>query len=80
MKSIDSMYIKEVRYDDAKSVLLAINYGGELYDALSNDFIYRGHYSEKYLLLPYALRPGVMDAFHPGMDYEDSIICVTRMC
>ena len=61
MKSIDSIYINEVRYDDAKSVLWAINYGGELYDALSKDFIYRGHYTEKYLLLPYALRPGVMD-------------------
>lgn len=71
MKSIDSNYIKEVRYDDAKSLLKAINYDGEMYDALSRDFIYRGHYSEKFLLLPYALRPGVMDAFHPGMDYED---------
>lgn len=76
MKSIESMYIKEVRYDEAKSVLCAINYGGELYDALSGDFIYRGHYSEKYSLLPYALRPGVMDAFHPGMDYKDEKVFI----
>lgn len=76
MKSVDSKYIKKVRYDDAKSLLRAINYGGELYDVLSKDFIYRGHYSEKYLLLPYALRPGVMDAFHPGMDYEDEKVFI----
>lgn len=76
MKSIDSNYIKEVRYEDAMSLLKAINYGGELYDALTNNFIYRGHYSEKYLLLPYALRPGVMDTFHPGMDYEDEKVLI----
>ena len=69
MKSIDSKYIAEVYYDDAKSLLRAINYGGEMYDALSKDYIYRGHYSDKYKLLPYALRQGVMDAFHPGLDY-----------
>lgn len=71
MKSIDSKYISEVRYDDAKSLLRAFNYGGEMYETLSRDFLYRGHYSEKYLLLPYALRPGVMDTFHPEIDYED---------
>ena len=76
MKSIDSACIKEVRYDDAKSLLCAINYGGELYDALSRDFIYRGHYSEKFLLLPYALRPGVVDASHPGMDYKDEKVFI----
>lgn len=76
MKSIDSKYISEVRYDDAQSLLRAINYGGEMYEALSKDFIYRGHYSEKYLLLPYALRPGVMDAFHPGMDYKDEKVFI----
>ena len=76
MKSIDSNYIKEVRYEDAMSFLRAINYGGELYDALTNNFIYRGHYSEKYLLLPYALRPGVMDAFHPGIDYKDETVFI----
>lgn len=76
MKSIDSKYIKEVRYGDAKSLLNAITYGGEIYDALSRDFIYRGHYSEHYLLLPYALRSGVMDAFHPGMDYEDDKVLI----
>ena len=76
MKSIDSNYISVVRYDDTKSLLNAINYGGELYEALSKDFIYRGHYSENYQLLPYALRPGVMDAFHPGMDYEDEKVFI----
>lgn len=76
MKSIDSRYISEARYNDAKSLLTAINYGGELYEALSKDFIYRGHYSEKYQLLPYALRPGVMDDFHPGMDYEDEKVFI----
>ena len=75
MRSIDSKYIKEVRYDDAKSFLSAINYGGDLYDALSRDFIYRGHFSERYLLQS-ARRLGVMDAFHPWMDYKDEMVFI----
>lgn len=71
MKSIDSKYILEVCYNDAKSLLSAISYGGEMYNALSKDFIYRGHYTDKYLLLPFALRQGAMDVFHPGLDYND---------
>lgn len=80
MKSIDSVYIKDIRYENADSLLKAINYGGELYNALSTDFIYRGHYSEEYLLLPYALREGSMDMFYPGLDYEDDkALYVTRL-
>lgn len=71
MKSIDSEYIKEIRYEDVESLLKAVSYGGDLYEVFSEDFIFRGHFSEKYVLLPYALRAGVMDEFHPGLDYED---------
>ena len=33
MKSIELEYIREIHYKDAKSLLSAISYGGELYDS-----------------------------------------------
>lgn len=71
MKSVDSKYIKEVIFNDADSLLKAINYGGELYKALSGGFIYRGHFSDKYKLVPAALRGGGLDPFHPSRYNED---------
>jgi len=72
MKSVESKYIKEVSFDDADAFLKAINYGGELYEALSGRFVFRGHYSSKYSLLPYALRPGALDDYYQLKDFADN--------
>lgn len=74
MKSIESEYIREIHYKDAKSLLSAISYGGELYDSFSGDFIYRGHYSDKFLLIPSALREGALDRFEPEHDNGDKYL------
>lgn len=80
MKSIDSAYIKEIRYEEADSLLKAISYGGELYSVLSKHFVFRGHFSDKYLLLPYALRDGMMDDFYCSRDYEDErVVLASQM-
>ena len=64
-------YIKTYSFNDAESLLKAINYGGELYSLVSGSYIFRGHYSNKYKLVPYALRNGGLDSFLPTKDYDD---------
>lgn len=70
MKSVDSQYIKEIVFQDADSLLRSINYGGELYNELSSAFVFRGHSSERFKLIPTALRIGAMDGLftiHPAV-------------
>lgn len=50
-------YINDIRFANADEFLRAISYGGELYKAISTNHIFRGHSSNKYLLLPTLLRP-----------------------
>ena len=52
----DSPYIKTIRYDSADDFIKAISYGGELYNLFDNHFIFRGHSTDKYILVPTALR------------------------
>ena len=49
----DLKYIKDIEFKTADDFLKAISYGGELYKALDHKFIFRGHFSDKYQLLPY---------------------------
>lgn len=68
MKTVESEYIKDFHFSSATDFLKSISYGGELYNLLGKNFIYRGHYSDEYLLLPYALRENVLDQFN--LPYE----------
>lgn len=56
LKVKDSPYIKSIHYETAEEFIQAISYGGYLYETLGNNFIFRGHSTEKYMLLPTALR------------------------
>ncbi len=49
-------YIKDIAFANAEDFLKAISYGGELYYLQQRHFIFRGHESDKYKLLPTALR------------------------
>ena len=49
-------YIEEKHYNNAKDFLTAISYGGELYDFFERNFIFRGHATTEYKLIPSALR------------------------
>ena len=68
---MDQEYIRTIIYDDASSLLRAISYGGELYHLVSDTFIFRGHYSNSYRLVPYALRDGGLDSFLSTKDLID---------
>lgn len=58
-------YIKDVEFKTADDFLKAISYGGDLYKVLDHKFIFRGHFSDKYQLLPYLLRRGAADTYLP---------------
>ena len=48
-------FIFEESYENADSFLKDITYGGELYDYFfTGDFVYRGHKSNSYKLIPSA--------------------------
>ena len=52
----DRKYIKDIAYKNAVDFLNSISYGGELDFLHNGDYIFRGHESDKYKLLPTALR------------------------
>ena len=52
----DSPYIKTIHYDSADGFIEAISYQGELYNLFDKRFIFRGHSTDKYELLPSVLR------------------------
>ena len=56
IKTENRAYIKDLSYDNADSFLRDVSYGGKLYDLFDNNFIFRGHSSDKYKLLPVVLR------------------------
>lgn len=52
----EKTYIKDIAYKTADDFLHAISYGGDLYNAFERNFVFRGHSSDKYKLLPVVLR------------------------
>ncbi len=52
----DSPYIKSIHYDNGDDFVKAISYEGELYNTFNTQFIFRGHSTDSYELLPSALR------------------------
>ena len=52
----DSPYIKTLHYDHAEEFIKAISYNGELYNLFDEHFIFRGHSTDRYELIPSALR------------------------
>ena len=56
IKTENRAYIIEKHYNTADDFLHAISYKGELYNAFERNFVFRGHSSDKYELLPVVLR------------------------
>ena len=52
----ENTYIKDIAYKTADDFLHAISYGGELYNAFKQNFVFRGHSSDNYKLLPSVMR------------------------
>ena len=77
---MESEYIKEIAFEDADSFLKAINYGGELYNVFNSGFVFRGHGSDKYSLVPYALREGALYRYYPLKDLtEEQAVLVSNL-
>lgn len=57
----NSPYIKEYTFKSGGSFLKAISYNGELYHLLDGNYIFRGHQSDEYKLIPTALRKNLME-------------------
>ena len=56
--------IQQMRYEKMEEFIQSINYGGELYNIFKEgNFVFRGHASDKYVLVPSALRPQSHDWF-----------------
>ena len=72
MISGNRKYIKDIQYTTADAFLKDISYGGELYNRL-NGLIFRGHYSDKYELVPSLLRLGALKSFvhNAGLKKDD---------
>ncbi|WP_289617762.1 FRG domain-containing protein [Alistipes finegoldii] len=54
---MDESLLKELHFNNAETFIHAIVYGGELYELMNSSYIFRGVSSDKYPLLPSALRP-----------------------
>lgn len=52
----NSPYIKSYHFETAADFIKAISYNGELYNLFDDHFIFRGHSTDKYELVPSALR------------------------
>ena len=56
IKTDNRDYIKDIAFETADEFLHAISFGGELYKLFDRNFIFRGHSSDQYKLLPFVLR------------------------
>jgi hypothetical protein len=55
--------IKEIHYENSNSLFDAISYNGNLHEMTNEGFVFRGHASESYQLIPRALRRNEKDDF-----------------
>lgn len=70
----DRKYIKDIAFNNAEDFLKAISYGGEMYFLRRQYFIFRGHESDKYKLIPTALRDYLfLDSINPK-DIDESAV------
>ena len=67
----DRKYIEDIHFKTADEFLKSISYGGYYYKIFSSKFIFRGQSSDKYLLLPTALRRYMYDDVYPNSFDDD---------
>ncbi len=72
LNAINEKYINSIHFKTADEFLNSICYGGDLYKTFDSKFIFRGHSSDKYSLLPTALRQYMFDEVYPNSCKDDS--------
>lgn len=73
IKTENRAYLVDKHFDKADDFLHAICYGGELYNAFERDFVFRGHSSDKYELLPTVLRDNLYYKKYGVKDLTDKL-------
>jgi hypothetical protein len=71
-------YIKDVHFKTADEFLRSISYGGRYYRKFGRNFIFRGHSSDTYELLPTALRRYMYEEVYPN-SYNDKQHVLTAL-
>lgn len=71
IKTENRAYIIDKHYNTADDFLHAISYEGELHKAFERNFVFRGHSSDKYELLPVVLRDILYFKKHGFKDISD---------
>ena len=73
--------VKRVKYrkNETLNFIHSISYGGELYNTFNNGFIFRGHSSSIYKLLPSALRKEGMIGTNL-IKSDDSVMTQVYIC
>lgn len=75
----DRKYIKDITYDNAEDFLKAISYGGELYFMQQPYYIFRGHETDNYKLVPTALRDYLFLEELSSKEVDDKSIAIGIM-
>lgn len=81
IKTENKQYIEDIAFENADTFLKAISYGGELYDVFDKKYIFRGHSTTSYKLLPTAQRiqPWERMTIHEESAKRDIAIAITEL-
>ena len=69
-------YIEDIHFNSAKDFLNAISYGGALYEIFQDKFVFRGHSTTEYKLLPSAQRIEFWERFKIQKDTAERDIAI----
>lgn len=77
----NKQFIEDLTFEKAEFFLEAISYGGELYDKFDSKFVFRGHSTTSYKLLPSAQRIQPWDrmTIHKESAKRDIAIAITEL-
>lgn len=78
----DRNYIEDIHFDTAEEFLKSISYGGHYYKIFGSKYIFRGQSSDKYLLLPTALRQFMFYDVHTNISDIDcpALLAASEFC
>lgn len=65
------IFVKDIHFKNAEEFLQSISYSGFLYKRFGNSFIFRGQSSDKYALLPSALRKNLYEETNPNANRDE---------
>ena len=70
MKSEHSKYVKDFHFDTLEDLLKEISINGKLYHLLGTRYVFRGHSTEDYKLIPSILRENQLGNIFPSLEFS----------